>query len=84
MIYDASPEHIQIYVYETMNQVVVGGNCRGEITIFPKGSTSGFPPVIFLGSPAGDQLHAPGYFTPSCILNQQVDMVAGSDIVQHQ
>jgi hypothetical protein len=54
------------------------------VTIFPEGTPSVFPSIIFLGCPAGNQLQRPGYnILVFMTVYQQVNMIRGVRIVQY-
>jgi len=83
VINSARPYHVQVDVHEASNQVVISAHRSCEVAVFPKRSLSGFSLVIFLSRPSRDQLHAPGNLCSPCISNQQMNMIAGSHVVQH-
>ena len=84
MIDNASTHHIQIDVNKAANQVLIRGNGRGKVTALPKCPLSRFTLIVFLAHPASDQLHASGNLSMAEVSCQQVNVVAGCDVVQYR
>jgi hypothetical protein len=77
------PDHVQVDIYEASDQVLVSSHGSREIAVFPECSSSGFPLVVFLCSPSRNQLHALGDRRVCGIPNQQMNVIAGGDVVQN-
>jgi hypothetical protein len=54
----AGPDHVQIYIDETLDQVLIRGDCGSEIAVLPKSAPTGFAAIVFLSNPASDEVHA--------------------------
>jgi hypothetical protein len=57
--------------------------CR-EIPVFPKRTPPPFSPVVLLADARSNQLYAAGYASPLGFPDQQVDMVAGYDVIEYR
>jgi hypothetical protein len=77
-----SPHHIQINVHKAANQVLIRRNGRGKVAALPKCALSRFPLIVLLGHPTSDQPHASWDFSMAQVFYQQVNMIAGCDVVQ--
>jgi len=53
---DACPDHIQVHVDDTLNQVLTGLHCRCMIAVFPECAFSVFPLIVLLSSTTCRQL----------------------------
>jgi hypothetical protein len=53
MVHHAGANHVQVNVYETAMQVLIGLKSRGMISVFPERSLPPFTLVIFLRAGAG-------------------------------
>ncbi len=69
VINDTDPNHAQINIYDTANQVVaIFDNCC-MITIFPKRTPAMFPLVELLANSAGYELYRLGNNLPPALLS---------------
>jgi hypothetical protein len=60
MIHYTRPNHIQIDINQTLDQMGTRFHGGSMITIFPKSTTAIFSLIIFLACPACYQLHGLG------------------------
>jgi hypothetical protein len=79
--YGAGPDHVHVDVDRVANQVSVGGHGCPKVTILPERTIAEFSPVGFLSYPFGHQLHAAGNLASPLVVHQQVQVIAGGDIV---
>lgn len=52
MFYNTGSDHIQVYVYQTLNQVIIAFHCCCMVAILPKGAFPMFSLIIFLPCPS--------------------------------
>lgn len=79
---DPGPHHVQIDVRQTADEMVVCSNSGGMIAILPESPLSRLALIVFLGDSAGNKLHAPGDFSPTEVFQQEMDVIAGSNVIQ--
>jgi len=59
MNYNSSPDHVKINICQTSNQMLISIHSSCVVAIFPKGSLSVFPLIIFLTDSACHKLQGP-------------------------
>jgi hypothetical protein len=57
---------------------------RRMIAVFPECAVASFPPIVFLSTAAGDQLHAIGDNVWTGVSNQKVNGVARYDVIRYR
>jgi hypothetical protein len=76
MIHNTRPNHIQIDINQTLDQMGIYLHSGSMITIFPKSTPAFFSLIIFLACPARNQLHGLGYdLFALCIPYDEMNMV---------
>jgi hypothetical protein len=76
MGYSPCTNHVQININQALNQMGIRLYGRSVISIFPKGSLTVLPLIVFLTCPARDQLHRFWYNPLSLIIPyHQMNMV---------
>ena len=56
---------------------------RGMVPVFPISPVSVLPVVVLLRRPSGNQLQALGDHPGTTVLDQEMDVIGGDDIVEY-
>jgi hypothetical protein len=83
MVYNAGPYHIEIDIHQASYQMFPTVNCRGVITVFPKGALSSLPLIKSLRNSSGNHLNALWNDVPPAVDHKKMDMVRGPHKIQY-
>jgi len=84
MIDNSCPNHVQVYIKETLSKVIVRCHSSGMVAIFPESALAPFSTIVFLFDTPGEQLHAGRDFLFTAIFDQQMDMIRGDSVIQYR
>ena len=82
MFNHSGPDHIQIDIYQTLDEMVVILNSGCVVAILPERTFSSLSYVVFLDCAAGDHLDGFGQSFPAApILNKKVDVIRCNAVI---
>ena len=79
---DPGPHHVHVDVEHAAREMSFPVHRRGVIAIFPECAVPIVAPVVLLSGTPGDQLHRVRDRVVAVIVDEQVDVVRGDDVVQ--
>jgi hypothetical protein len=83
MTYHTGAHHVQIHIYQALNEMLVGLHSRCMVSVLPKGPFALLPLVVFLSRSSCNELHGSRNNLPlSPVENEKMDVVGSGHVVQ--